>query len=135
MSPFLQAENRATEAERTVSKLQKEVDRLEGRPGMNNGVTSLAHLLASLQTIAVSRFHCWLQFKKPNYLLLMWFWYHNLYFPMPQLNVLKIQISNQWLVSIQIWVHRQLEWVPILTQFCFQPVPEGGVCIVECYQN
>ena len=28
---FAQAENRATEAERTVSKLQKEVDRLEGR--------------------------------------------------------------------------------------------------------
>lgn len=57
-SPFLQAENRATEAERTVSKLQKEVDRLEGRPGMNNGVTPLAHLPVSLRTIPVSRFHC-----------------------------------------------------------------------------
>ena len=28
---FEQAENRAAEAERTVSKLQKEVDRLEGQ--------------------------------------------------------------------------------------------------------
>jgi len=27
---FVQTENRATEAERTVSKLQKEIDRLEG---------------------------------------------------------------------------------------------------------
>ena len=30
MDSLPQAENRATEAERTVSKLQKEVDRLEG---------------------------------------------------------------------------------------------------------
>ena len=41
MSGFPQAENRATEAERTVSKLQKEVDRLEGRPGMTYGVIPL----------------------------------------------------------------------------------------------
>lgn len=40
-SPFLQAENRATEAERTVSKLQKEVDRLEGRPGMTTELLPL----------------------------------------------------------------------------------------------